>query len=96
MNVGLAFTITERRLEISIPVDILAFAAENIDRTGSGGEEAYQIKIKDKDAFARSVVKILTNEAEDGSTRVTRMLDLAFDEVIAQGEDGPDYGDLNL
>jgi hypothetical protein len=79
-------------LIIRIPVLTLAFAAEHMETLGRGGDEAYQIKVKDKQEFAASVARILREEGEDGSNRVTRMFDETFKEVIEQGEDGPDYG----
>lgn len=89
MRKGLYVEIKNGFLAIRIPVDTLAWAAEHFETLSL---EAAPVKILDRKAFATSVVRALCVEGEDGSTPVTHLLDAAFEWVLEQGEDGPDYG----
>ena len=45
-------------------------------------------KVTDSEAFSREVVRALNDEEEDGTTRVHRLFDAAFNEAINQGAEG--------
>jgi hypothetical protein len=91
MRKGLVVAVVKgNALVIRIPVETLAWAAEHSETLSF---EGHPLKICDRAAFAKSVVRALCNEGEDGSTPVTHLFDSAFDWVLEQGEDGPDYGE---
>jgi hypothetical protein len=50
--------------------------------------EFHKPKVTDSRKFAAEVVRVLEREGEDGSTPVTRMLDLAFIHAVENGAEG--------
>lgn len=76
-----------KNLGVVVSVELLAFAAEN----GYPDWTDDRLKIIDPVAFARSVGKVLTQDEEDGSTPVTKMLDLAIIQAVESGCDGIDW-----
>lgn len=74
-------------LVLCLSFDTIAAAALGSDYFGSFEAEGNPIKVADKEAFARAVASSLNMEEEDGSTKVTRMLDRAFKYVVEQGDD---------
>lgn len=74
-------------LVLCISFDTLAVAATGSDYFDSFKVEGNPISVADKAAFARAVASSLNMEEEDGSTKVTRMLDRAFKYVVEQGDD---------
>lgn len=76
------------RLVISLRISTLAHAARHSQYFDALEEDGHPLVITDEAEFARSVVRGLNREEEDGSTPVTRMLDDAFEWVCEQGEEG--------
>lgn len=88
MSKQLSVTIEDGQLKISIGIALLAFAVQSQDQWP---EEFYVSDLRD---FARSMAYRLMFEQEDGTTPVHRMLDAAADEVLEQGDEGVDEGDV--
>lgn len=80
--------IIDGRLVISLSVSNLANAARLSDYFFQSAEEGTELQIDSEHYFAESVSKALNDEAEDGSTPITRMLDQAFEWVVENGADG--------
>ena len=82
------------KLTIEIGVETMAFAAQRLyDEqafNASDGEKEAEADfyVADADEFARSVVRRLEREAEDGTNAIHLLLDTAFNEVAERGEDG--------
>lgn len=88
MSQQLAVKIEDGQLKISIGIALLAFAVQGSDQW----PEEYLVS--DLREFAQSMVRRLRSEEEDGTTPVHRMLDAAADQVLEQGDDGVDEGDV--
>lgn len=88
MSQQLSVKIEDGQLKISIGIALLAFAVQGQDQWP---EEFYVSDIRE---FAKSMARQLQREEEDGTTPVHRMLDAAADEVLEQGDDGVDEGDV--
>lgn len=88
MSQQLSVKIEDGQLKISIGIALLAFAVQGQDQWP---EEFYVSDIRE---FAKSMVYRLQREAEDGTTPVHRMLDAAADDVLEQGDEGVDEGDV--
>lgn len=84
----LSVKIHEGQLQISIGVALLAYATQYQNHWP---EDFY---VSDIDKFAKSLARQLKREQEDGTTPVHRMLDDAAQEVIEQGDDGVDEGNV--
>ncbi len=80
--------IVDGDLVIRVSVGTLAHAALHSDHFFACAEQGTPLKITNEDEFAKSVVRALNREGEDGSTPITRMLDRAFEWVSEQGEEG--------
>lgn len=80
--------LVDDRLVISLSVRTLAHAARNSEYFFSCANDGYPLQITDEVAFAKSVIRALNLEGEDGSTPVTQMLDWAFMHVCEQGDEG--------
>ncbi|MPS27590.1 MAG: hypothetical protein E2576_11155 [Alcaligenaceae bacterium] len=78
------------RIVISISVPTLADAARGSDYFYQAKEAGTPLVITDEAALAQSVMHALSEEAEDGSTPVSRMLDKAIEQVAEYGEPGID------
>ena len=80
------------RLVISIGVETLAKVVEfdpKLEHWNDDLVEPEMPEVADPDAFAGAVAAALKDEeADDGTTRVHRMLDSATAEVIEQGAEG--------
>lgn len=75
--------VKDGRLVISVGVDVLAFAAqqfydEEAFHASEGQEDESDFRIVAPADFAKSVVRALDREAEDGTTPVHLMFDEAF------------------
>lgn len=83
-------TIHAKSLRMEISKDQLLFAAENHPDfwDGKSGMDVPNLKITDFDAFALEFVREINREAEDGSTMLTRMLDLAIRKAVESGCEG--------
>jgi len=97
----LSVAIVDGRLEITIGVETLASAFRtgpvgdrvtyNVD---SGRWEEDRIIRLDSDQWAEDVRGALRCEREDGSTRITDLLDGAFQAAIDDGAEGVDIRDI--
>ena len=77
-------------LQISVGVDMLCSAAERSDEFQPYNETACdfdQWKISDQNKFAEEVIHALRDEAENGSTPLTRLLDAMCLEALENGAD---------
>lgn len=88
MSKQLAVTIKEGQLNISIGIALLAFAVQSQDAWPE------EFRVTDLREFATSMARQLQKEEEDGTTPVHRMLDAAASEVLEQGGDGVDEGNV--
>lgn len=88
MSQQLSVKIEDGQLKITIGIALLAFAVQSQEQWP---EEYY---VSDLREFARSMAHRLQREEEDGTTPVHRMLDAAADEVLEQGDEGVDEGDV--
>lgn len=84
----LSVKIKDGQLQISIGIALLAFATQ---QQNQWPEDLF---VSDIDKFSKSLASRLRREQEDGTTPVHRMLDQAADEVIEQGDDGVDDGNV--
>jgi len=84
----LSVKINDGQLQITIGIALLAFATQTQDQWP---EDLY---VSDIDIFSKSLARQLEREGEDGTTPVHRMLDAAAQEVIEQGDDGVDEGNV--
>lgn len=80
-------------IRIEIGSEALRFAAEQHPDfwDGESGTDVPNIKVTDAAKFAREVVRAVNDEGEDGSTRLTRMLDDAIRHAVEQGCEGVDH-----
>lgn len=88
MSQQLSVKIEDGRLEISIGIALLAFAVQSQDMWP---EEFHVSDIRD---FANSMARQLLVEGEDGTTLVHIMLDRAAQELLEEGSEGVDQGDV--
>lgn len=91
MNGELSCEVVGDELVIRVPVGALAKATEimlpdllMIDPS----EHSDPVKVTDALVWAEAVVDALTEEEEDGATRINRMFDDAFMHAVEQGADG--------
>ena len=75
-------------LDMQVGVKVLAFAAERCPDLWNGEDDLPGCRITDPIKFAKEVERELNRESEDGSTRLSRMLDEAIAEAINQGAEG--------
>ena len=75
-------------LDMRVGVKVLAFAAERCPDFWNGEDGLPGCRITDPIKFAKEVERELNRESEDGSTRLSRMLDEAIAEAINQGAEG--------
>ena len=75
-------------LDMRVGVKVLAFAAERCPDLWNGEDDLPGCRITDPIKFAKEVERELNRENEDGSTRLSRMLDEAIAEAINQGAEG--------
>ena len=73
-------------LLIRLPIATLAFAAEQVP--------IFPLKVLDNSLFAAAVVHALHEEAEDGSTPVTRMIDAACENAAEDCDNGTNWEEL--
>jgi hypothetical protein len=88
--------IVGKQLVISIGIDTLAHALRvgpvggeitRDDEHPDGWDES-KLRVTDPAVFAKEVVHALMDEAEDGSSPVTNLLDRAFRDAIENGAEG--------
>lgn len=77
------------RLVISIGISTLCFTVARQDAF----DEEPLFKVIDEDVFAEEIATALCREEEDGSTKVTRMLDAAAVAAWENGAEGLEYND---
>lgn len=80
-------------IEMGVGTNALTFAAENHPDfwDGESDPDVPNIKVTDREVFARAVVDAINKEAEDGSTLLTRMLDAAIAAAVEDGCEGVDH-----
>jgi len=76
------------QLDMRVGEKVLAFATLHCPALWDADADRGRFKVTDTAVFARAVEQALNHEAEDGSTRLTRMLDGAIEEAINQGAEG--------
>ena len=81
------------RLVLSIGIDNLAFAAQQLYNQqafdeSEGLRDESEFRVSDKLKFAKSVAGALEREEEDGTKLYHIMFDAAFEYVLEQGEEG--------
>ena len=90
--IPLSVKVTEHSLTISLDLGTMKWAAEHMDENNPYNESTGRFeqawRITDKVQFAKDVRIALLDEAEDGSTPVTRILDAAFLAAIGNGSEG--------
>lgn len=88
----LTITVDDSELVIRIGVDTLKCAFERADFNNPFDENrndfVQQDEVTDPNAFAKGVKDALCDEAEDGSTPLTRLMDQMFCEAIEAGCEG--------
>lgn len=79
-------------LVIHIGINILKFAAENMDSCNIYDEKSKEWKqlwkINNRVYFARDVIYALSEEREDGSSKLTDLIDEACLKAIEDGSEG--------
>lgn len=88
MKQQLSVKIEKGQLVISIGIALLAHAVQSSDQWSE------DFRVTDIQEFAKSMVRRLAEEEEDGTTPVHRMFDVVADQVLEQGDDGVDEGDV--
>ena len=88
MKQQLTVKIEDGQLKISIGIALLAFAVQNNDNWSE------DFRVTDISEFAKSMKRRLLDEEEDGTTPIHRMFDSVADQVLEQGDDGVDEGDV--
>jgi hypothetical protein len=88
MSEQLSVKVEGGQVKISIGIALLAFA---VQYQNDWPEEFYVSDIRE---FSQSLVRQLRREQEDGTTPVHRLFDAAAQEVIGQGDDGVDEGNV--
>lgn len=84
----LSIVVEGGQLKISIGIALLAYAVQHQNSWPK------KFAVTDLREFAQSMARQLQREEEDGTTPVHRMLDAAADEVLEQGDDGVDEGNV--
>jgi len=85
----LTVEVEDGQLKISIGIALLAFA------TQTALDFPPDFKINDLRDFAKSMVGQLQRQEEDGTTPIHRMFDAAANEIMEQGDDGIEEGDVD-
>ncbi len=80
-------------IDMGIGMRVLCFAAEQHPDLWDGKSPASVpvVKITDVQTFALEVADVINDEAEDGSTLLTRMLDAAIRKAVERGCEGVDH-----
>jgi len=84
-------------IDMSIGFEVLRFAAENHPDfwDGKSGMDVPNINITDTVIFAKEVALAINEEAEDGSTLLTRMLDEAIKQAVENGCEGVELSGIS-
>lgn len=90
-NIPLRCRIIERVLTIEVGIDTLKHAADRHEDFWQPQTDKVALIVSDPEIFAKDVRSALLSEEEDGSTRITVMLDKAILEAVEQGSEGLDY-----
>lgn len=90
-NVPLRCRIVDRVLTIEIGIDTLKGAAERHEQFWQPATDKVALVVNSPEKFAKDVRSALQDEGEDGSTKITAMLDAAILEAVEQGSEGLDY-----
>lgn len=88
---GLRVEIANGEISIHLPIGVLHMAAQWCPELNEYDPEGGDYKkpiVTDARLFAEAVVAALVDEAENGSTLVTRMFDRAFCAAVDNGADG--------
>jgi hypothetical protein len=80
----------ERVLIIEIGIDTLKNAAEHHNDFWQPHTDKFALVVNNPDRFARDVIAGLQDEGEDGSTPISRTLDVAILHAVEQGSEGID------
>jgi len=93
METPLICTIEDGCLVVKIGISTLAFAAANCEEfwDGESGTDVPTVKVTDEALFAKEVRRMLLDEAEDGSTLLTGMIDQAIINAVEDGCEGVDH-----
>ena len=86
--------IKDNALVVSIPIDTLCFAAEQGELWPQDDMMNPTARITDQAVFAKAVLRELLREEEDGTTLVHLMFDKAFSNILENGCEGVDWGDI--
>lgn len=77
-------------ITITIGKNLLSFAVQN------GNLWPEDFYIDDIDEFTKSFIRRLQREEEDGTTPIHRMFDMVADDVLEQGDQGVEEGDVQI
>lgn len=93
-NFPLRATAADQGIDMAIAASVLRVAAEQHPDfwNGHSSPDEPNIKITDLDVFTREVASAINEEAEDGSTLLTRMIDEAVRNAVESGCEGVDHG----
>lgn len=81
----LSVGVEDSQLVIRIGIGTLAFATECCPLLAGDAIDPPYVKVADKKMLAEDVLRALSDEEEDGTTPVHRLLDEAILEAYAQG-----------
>jgi hypothetical protein len=91
-NQPLRCTIEDGKLIVSIGIDVLAWCAREHPSFWNGeDDDTPNINVTDPEIFAREIQREMEKEAEDGSTLVNRMIDMAIQNAYEDGCQGVAY-----
>jgi hypothetical protein len=90
-NIPLRCRVVKRVLTIEIGISTLKHAAARHEEFWQPQTDKVALVVNNPDVFAKDVLSWLTEEAEDGSNPVSRLLDEAIKEAVNQGSEGVDY-----
>jgi len=93
INEPLRCEVSDGRLEMTIGINVLRFAAENCERFYDGPRDtrAPYIKVTDADEFAKEICREIEKESETGITLLNAMIDKAIYEAVGNGCFGVDH-----
>jgi hypothetical protein len=84
--------VEDGKLIVAIGIETLAFAFEKSEENNPydehTGDFKEKLRIGDKLQFSDDVVRAMNDEAEDGSTPLTRFIDSMMQEAVNQGSLG--------
>ena len=87
-DVPLKCEVIDGAIQFIIGAKVLAHAVHVCPALYDGENDRGLYKVTDPAAFAKELVRTLNHESEDGSTRMTKMLDEAVEHAIEHGAEG--------